>query len=192
MFTKFYRSVTLVSVVSLLTALFAVAPVFAAGTTGNGSGAQPTAAPTPGINRATAGAPMQGWFTLGPQSEHWYKFDYHYDINDKDHDPTNAMVVVKMDVPGCISFEVQTRNRMDFPFDDDGNLLGPIGNGTPEVNHNPNSADANADGNVVYPASLLWVGSQRASEHFYVIVKNKKADSTCRYTISISGPDVTF
>ena len=135
---------------------------------------------------------MAGPVTLPPKAVQWYKFTYHYDSNDKDHDPTNAVVELKMNVPGCVAFEVQTRNRLDFPFDSDGNYIGPLGNGTPEVAHKPNDDNANDDGNLVYPARLIWVGSQRASEHFYVIVKNKTTDSTCNYTLSISGPDVSF
>lgn len=193
MFTKLYRSMAVVSLVSLLTTMLAVAPVAAQGTTtADATATAPVASPAPGADRNTAGAPLAGAVTLAPKAIQWYKFTYRYDIYDKDHDPTNAVVELKMDVPGCVAFEVQTRNRLDFPFDDDGNYIGPLGNGTPEVAHNPNADNANDDGNIVYPARLIWVGSQRASEHFYVIVKNKTTDSTCHYTLSISGPDVSF
>ncbi len=193
MFTKLYRGISAVSLVSLLTALLAVAPVAAAATTTGTTTSTPQAAmPMPGIDRNTAGGPLAGPITLAPKAVQWYKFTYHYDINDKDHDPTNVVVELKMNVPGCVAFEVQTRNRLDFPFDKDGKYIGPIGNGTPEVAHNPNDDNANDDGNIVFPSRLLWVGSQRASEHFYVIVKNKTTDSTCNYTLSISGPDVSF
>jgi len=184
MFAKIYRSMAVVSLVSLLTAMLTVAPVAAAGTT--------TGSPSPGTERNTAGGPLAGSVTLGPQATQWYKFDYHFDIYDKDHDPTDATVELKMDVPGCLAFQVTTRNRLDFPFDSDGNWVGPIGNGTPEVAHNPNADNANGDGNLVYPARLIWVGSQRASEHFYVIVINKTTNSTCHYTLSIRGSNVSF
>jgi len=120
-----------VSLVSLLIAMLTIAPVAAAGTT--------TSSLSPGTDRNTAGGPLAGPVTLGPQAAQWYKFDYHYDIYDKDHDPTDATVELKMDVPGCATFQVTTRNRLDFPFDKDGNWVGPIGNGTPEVAHNPNA-----------------------------------------------------
>jgi hypothetical protein len=193
MFTKFYRSVAMMSTVSLLTAMLVVSPVAAQGAaTGSVAGAQQAAAPTPGTSRETAGGPLAGALALGPKATHWYKFTYHYDNSDLSNEPTNAVVELKMDIPGCVAFQVQNRRRLDFPFDNDGNALGPVGTGTPEVAHNPNDTNANGDGNLIYPARLLWVGSQRASDHFYVIVTNKTTNSTCHYTLSISGPDVSF
>lgn len=185
MFTKFYRTVSAFSLGALLTTLLAVAPVA-------GQGTQPTVNPTPGTNQAQAGAPLSGPITLEPKTSHWYKFTYHYDNSDPDNEPSKMEVKLKMDVTGCVAFQVQTQRLLDHPYDKDGEPLGPVGNGTPQVKHDPNDDAANGDGNFVYPAWLIWAGGQRASDHFYVIVSNRTPNSTCHYTLSIQGADVSF
>ena len=39
--------------------------------------------------------------------------------------------------------------------------------------------------------TLVWVGGATASDTYYVVVKNN-TDTAANYTISVSGPDVSF
>jgi len=133
----------------------------------------------PGSNRETAGPPFAQPLTLEPGQTDWYRFRYVFD-EDVDSEPGNAVVTLKMSWPGCATFEVTTSGRLNFPYDDNGDWVGPIGHGTPFN-----------DGENTNPSSLIWVGSGRFSESHFVIVKQRGPES-CTYTLTITGSPVVF
>jgi hypothetical protein len=178
MLNQLYRLTTLGVLASLLVAMLAVAPVAAQDQPTVAAQEQASVA-TPGTDRATAGPNFPGPVQLNPGETHWYKFRYVFD-EDLDDEPGNAVVSLKMDQVGCATFEVTTSGRLNFPFDDEGEWVGPIGRGTPFSN-----------GETTNPANLVWVGGGRFSETHFVIVK-QRGNSPCSYTLSITGSPVVF
>jgi hypothetical protein len=147
-----------------------------------GQAADETAAATPscpGTSQATAGPNFPGQVTVYPGTSQWYKFRYVFD-EDVDDEPGNAVVSLKMSQAGCAAFDVTTSGRLKFPFDDDGDPLGPIGRGTPFDN-----------GVTTDQSTLLWVGGGHFSETHYVIVR-ARGNTPCNYTLSITGSPVVF
>lgn len=188
MFTKLYKPITVAVITTLVLALL-VGPVLAAD--------------QPANNRDTAGAPMGETVMIEPGATHWYKFNYHYDNSKKDNEPTEALVVLKMNVPDALSFSIETPANLALPKEDkDGHLRGPIGVGAPlslkihdhdatatQIENDKKNADEHA---MLQDWSLLiWSGKTRASETFYVIVKNNR-DFAVSYKLTITGPDVTL
>jgi hypothetical protein len=165
-----YKLTTLGVFAGLLFALLAVAPVAAQ---------EQAAAATPGVDRETAGPNFAGAVEIGPGERHWYRFRYVFD-EEIDSEPGNAIVSLEMDRAGCASFEVTTSGRLNFPFDDEGEMLGPVGRGT-----------AFNTGDDTIPSHLIWVGSAEFSESYFVIVRSH-GDSPCSYTLSITGSPVVF
>lgn len=177
---------------------------------GPGMAQDPCGQFTFGTSRETAGGPFGGWVQIAPQTTTWYKFKYYYsprndDSDDEDNngdnddnEPTNAVVHLRMNVPNCVSFEIQTPERLDHPDryaegnkdDDDAQtpLRGPVGRGTPFATNNH---DDDSDEMVRDPSHLVWVGSAAATDTYYVIVRNR-TNAACTYTLSITGPDVAF
>ena len=133
----------------------------------------------PGTSRATAGPNLPGQVTVYPGTSQWYKFRYVFD-EDVDDDPGNAVVKLQMSQPGCAAFDVTTSGRLNFPTDDDGDPVGPIGRGTPFNN-----------GVTTDQSTLLWVGGGAFSETHYVIVR-ARGNTPCVYTLSITGSPVVF
>jgi hypothetical protein len=138
----------------------------------------------PALDWQNAGAPSDGWVTLIPGGNHWYKFKYAWDPDDEE--AANAIVEMRMEPANCAAFDVQTQGRLDFPFDDNGEFVGPIGRGTPFTKHLSGEDAVFRDF-----ARLIWVGSAEASEAYYVIVI-PRSEGACRYQLSISGPTVSF
>ncbi|RIK39589.1 MAG: hypothetical protein DCC55_17585 [Chloroflexi bacterium] len=165
-----YRILTASLLAVLLITMFAVAPV---------AGQTETVGPMPGTDRETAGPNFTQPVKLSPGDRHWYRFRYVFD-EEVDSEPGNAVVSLKMDRVGCASFEVTTSGRLNFPFDDEGEWVGPVGRGTPF-----NTGDD------TIPSHLIWVGSGRFSETHFVIVRHH-GDSPCTYTLSITGSPVVF
>ena len=133
----------------------------------------------PGTNRETAGPPFANPITTDPGQTDWYRFRYVFD-EERDSEPGNAVVTLKMSEPGCATFEVTTSGRLNFPFDDNGDWVGPIGRGTPFN-----------DGDKTFPSTLVWVGGGRFSETHFVIVK-QRGPNPCTYTLTITGSPVVF
>jgi hypothetical protein len=191
-----YRQFPVIStavLVSLLATLLLIMPVFAQDSTGNmgdgaatmqDSGDDGQLVFTPATDWRGAGAPTDGWVTLTPGVNQWYKFKYAW--NPDDGDAFNAVVELRMDPINCAVFDVQTQGRLDFPFDDDGEFVGPIGRGTPIAKHVSGEDELVRDN-----TRLIWVGSAEASEGYYVIVK-PRTEGACQYQISITGPTVGF
>jgi hypothetical protein len=158
----------------LLVLLAAVTPVAAQ---------DQTAAAAPGTSRETAGPNFPEAVQLNPGETQWYKFRYTFDEN-LDNETQTAAVALKMDTIGCATFDVTTSGRLNFPFDADGDLVGPVGQGTP-------FSTGGDDPQEIDPSQLDWVGSSPASETYFVIVKHH-GDSPCMYKLSITGSPVSF
>jgi len=207
---KLSKSLLTTLLTSLLLAGLAL-PVFAqSGSTDNqGSGqsqsqsdcsvfansAGPNQPGTLGSGPDTAFAPTNCTVRIGPDQTHWYRFRYGRPLDDDEDaegpvsiQPTDAIVTLKMNNPGCISFEIQTPGRLlaqQNPDADDDVRDNPIGAGSPIF-------IINSDGdNDTDPGTLLWRGGSSVSETFYVVVKNDR-DAVCTYRLSVTGPTVSF
>jgi hypothetical protein len=188
MFTKLYKLLAGAAITAMILAMAAV-PAFAAD--------------QPATSRDAAGAPMSGVVGIGPGATQWYKFNYHYDNSKKDNEPTEALVVLKMSVPGAVSFSIETPASLALPKEDkDGHLRGPVGAGAPMSlkihNHDGTEASIaadkqNADEHEMLQnwTMLIWSGKTKVSETFYVVVKNNRSFAVS-YNLTIAGPDVTF
>jgi hypothetical protein len=144
--------------------------------------------PCPGTGIRTAGPPQDVQLGIAPGSTHWYKFRYVYN-EDLDDEPRNAIVRLNTNQPGCLAFDVQTRGRLEQPFDDEGDPLGPVGRGTP-FTYEVDGEDGD-DERVVDRTQLNWVGSSTATENYYVIVRNR-SDQLCSYDLSITGRSALY
>ena len=173
MFKRFHKRTVAAICAGLLMVLAAVTPVAAQD--------QPAVA-TPGMSRETAGPNFPGAVQLNPGETHWYKFRYTFDEN-LDDEAQTAAVTLKMDTPGCATFDVTTSGRLNFPFDGSGDLIGPVGKGTP--------FSTGGDDPTTDSSQLDWVGSSPATETYFVIVKHH-GDSPCTYKLSIAGSPVSF
>jgi hypothetical protein len=188
MCTKLYKPMAVAAITTLVLALVAV-PVFAAD--------------QPATSREAAGAPLGGTVLIEPGATHWYKFNYHYDNSQKDNEPSEALVVLKMNVPGALSFAIETPANLALPKEDkDGHLRGPVGVGAPMSlkihNHDGTAAQIqldkqNADEHdrLQNWSMLLWSGKTKVSETFYVLVKNNR-NGPVAYQLTITGADVSF
>lgn len=210
--TKLSKSLTTTLLASLLVAGLAL-PVFAqSGSTDNqGSGqnqeqspnncsvfansAGPTQPGTLGSSPDFAFAPTTCTVGIGPGQSHWYRFRYGRPLDDDEDaegpvsiQPTDAIVTLKMNNPGCISFEMQTPGRLlaqQNPDADDDVRDNPIGAGSPIFIIN-SDGDNDSD-----PGTLLWRGGSSVSETFFIVVKNDR-DAACTYRLSVTGPTVSF
>lgn len=206
MSTQFYRSIAIAICNTILFAALVVAPVAA------------ETAPQPATNRESAGAPLANSVPIEPGVVHWYKFKYSYDSS-SNKEPSEALVLLKMNAADCISFDVETPGTLAAPaVDKDGKKREPIGRGAPLTKKVADFDPANAaesaedaedtnengqideDENPYYDKehgivenaqTLVWVGSARAKETFYVVVKNNST-AACGYKLAISGPTVSF
>ncbi len=134
--------------------------------------------PCPGNEPETAGPPYAEAVESFPGVWHWYRF--RYQANPNRDEQANAVVMLKMERAGCVVFDVTTTGRLRTPFDEDGDPIGPVGQGTPFD-----------DGNRRDERTLLWVGSSNFSESYFVVVRNR-ADTPCTYTLTIDGEPVVY
>jgi hypothetical protein len=204
MFTKHTKSIALAVVTGLMPLVMTATPVFAATSTGQTTN---MAAQTmqPGMNAATASGPINGWVQIAPHSAQWFKFKYSYDNSkknkdDEDNAPTQALVKLTMKDPGSVSFKIWDAGRLQNPQYDNTDIhhrhgmVEPVGVGTPMFEYETHHRDANGARetvDVTNPDVLVWQGSQRATDTFYIVVKNK-TDAPASYSLSVSGPDVSY
>jgi hypothetical protein len=143
-----------------------------------------------GTGTDNAGAPLDCWVALNAHQSHWYQFRYGYNP-DRDDTPNQATVKLSMDMPGCISFEVWTPERLRESQNGvtvDDKPVGPVGAGTPVYAAIVRDSTSNKNQD---PSKLIWVGSQASATTFYVVVRNHR-DAACTYQLSISGFSVSF
>lgn len=133
-----------------------------------------------GSGPSYAVAPTVGWATVAPGESHWYTF--HYDYSSGDDDPAEqAIALLEMANPGGVTFEVQTMDRLGpHVFGDD--IPGPLGVGSQLFRGMDDDGDAVLDAH-----KLVWAGSARASERYFVIVEGAGA-----YRLTVSGDTVYF
>ena len=199
-----FRSITRALGTAFVVSSMLITPVFA------------ETSPQPSTNRDNAGAPLAGAVTSEPGSTHWYRFKYSYDSSSS-KEPSEAVVLLKMNTADCVGFDVETPGTL-AASPQDSKQHEPIGRGSPLTKKEADFDQANADetakdaedtnengqidkdenpyydkehGIVENAQSLIWVGSARAKETFYVVVKNKSS-AACGYRLTISGPTVSF
>jgi hypothetical protein len=160
------------------------------------------AAPATGMT--AAGAPLPGWVTIEPGMAQWYRFKYSYDNSDKDNEPFQAIVELRKAAPANVIFEVWTPGRLNAPLRDpkltreeQGALREPVGMGTPmyldTVWHyeGPSGMQHRHYVDVFDATHLTWAGSARATDAYYIVVKNKGSEPAS-YQLTISGPTISF
>jgi len=139
--------------------------------------------PCPGTEPETAGPPFAQPVQSFPGLWHWYRFRYVANNDDDSDENPNVIVSLKMERPGCVTFDVTTTGRLRFPFDEEGDPIGPVGRGTP--------FSTGGDDDQTNPSNLVWVGSAAFSESYFVVVRNR-TNSPCSYTLSITGAPVVY
>jgi hypothetical protein len=159
----------------------------------------------PGMSASTASAPIAGWLQIAPHSSQWFRFKYHYantaeHHHDEDNPPTQAVIKLMMQSPGSVNFEVWTPDRLrNLQYDQSdthhrNGKLEPVGMGTPMFAGETHHRDADGTRDTIQetnPDVLIWAGSERASDTFYVVVKNT-TDAAASYALTVSGPDVSY
>jgi hypothetical protein len=197
MITKVYTSIAMI-IVSSLTPILLAAPIMAAPSADPAQAESASVQAQPATSVGQASGPISALVQIPARGSQWFKFKYHYDNSDKDNEPTQAVITLGTETPGAVGFEVWTLGRMRSPQQDDedhdNDKVTPVGTGTPRTIDTVRGRDD--DGNidetrVLDPQTLVWAGSQEASDTFYVLVKNT-SDAPVNYTISISGPDVSY
>jgi hypothetical protein len=183
-----FLSVTLTVMMVLL---LVVTPVLAA----------EAAAPATGM--AAAAGPLPGWVKVEPGATQWYRFKYSYDNSKNDNTPEQALVELRTAAPANVIFEVWTPGRLTAPLKDptethqEGTFREPVGMGTPvfleSVRHWEGPAQyRHADYTDVYDMThLVWAGSAKATDTYYIVVKNKGVEPAS-YQLTITGPTVSF
>lgn len=205
MFVQFYRPITIALGAAFLLTAMVLTPVVA------------ETMPLPATNREGADAPLANTVTIEPGVVHWYKFKYSYDSS-SNNEPSEATVLLKMNAAECVGFDVETPGTLAAPAVKDGKKREPIGRGSPltkkvadfdpanaadsaedaedtnengQIDEDENPYNDKEHGIVKNEQTLVWVGSARAKETFYVVVKNNST-AACGYRLSISGPTVSF
>lgn len=196
MFRKLHHTVGLAVITALAPVMLAATPDTAQAQIRTET--QPTVAvavPAPTYSFGAAAGPVAGWLQIDAKSNNWFKFKYDYDNSDSDNQATQALVQLKMETPGCVTFEVWTPGRLRDPQHDSSDKdsrndrVTPVGRGTPV---NQGSVQGDREHRDVFDAlTLTWSGSAKASDTYYILVKNKTT-AACNYSLSISGPDVSF
>jgi hypothetical protein len=139
--------------------------------------------PCPGTEPETAGPPFAQPVQSFPGLWHWYRFRYVANNAEESDERPNVVVSLKMERPGCVVFDVTTTGRLRFPFDAEGDPIGPVGRGTP--------FSTGGDDDQTNPANLVWVGSAEFTESYFVVVRNR-TNTPCTYTLSITGAPVIY
>jgi hypothetical protein len=159
------------------------------------------AAPATGMTEAAG--PLPGWVTVAPGATQWYRFKYSYDNSDKDNVPAQAIVEMRLAQPGKVTFEVWTPGRLNAPLRDpdkkheEGTFREPVGLGTPRFIESVRHWEGprlhrHTDYTDVYDMThLIWAGSAKASDTYYIVVKNKGAEPAS-YQLTVSGPTVSY
>lgn len=197
MFTKQTKPVALAIVTGLISLLITAAPVLASTGQTNNLASQST---QPGMSASSASAPISGWLQIAPHSSQWFKFKYSYDDTAKDNTPAQALVKLVMQNPGSVSFDVWTPDRLQNPEFATGDthhrnpMYVPAGVGSPQFLDETHHRDSDGSLDIMdqtNPDVLIWSGSQRATDTFYVQVINK-TDAPANYELMVNGPTVTY
>ena len=201
MLLKFYKLIAAATLALLVLAQVVTAPISAQG--------------QPATGREGASGPLAGSVTIAPGAVQWYQFKYKYDNSKSSNEGTPATVLLKASAADCVGFAIETPGTLATPA---GEKHYPLGIGSPltkkmpdadptnEAKNADDAEDTNDNGQIDKEENpynqqehgvvkneqvLVWVGGGRATETFYVVVKNS-SKATCAYTLSISGPTVSF
>jgi len=184
---KFTRFSTLF--VAVLVAVLVVTPALAA---------TPSA---PATGQTEASGPLPGWVDVAPGVTQWYRFKYTYAGDPSEDEAELAVVELQMAAPAGVTFEVWTPGRLNAPLPDPsldeqkGMVREPVGVGTPrfmeEAYHWEGTPRHKDYETVCDMTDLVWAGSAEATDTYYIVVKNKGAE-TASYQLSITGPTISF
>lgn len=149
-----------------------------------------------GSTRQDARWPVPGYVQIEPKQTHWYRFRYNPQIDTTDSDtgndqPAETTIQMRSSVPGCVNFDVQTRERMNVQqslsdSELDPSLRGPVGRGSPAFRNTDDQGNVKED-----TSNLIWVGRSGATDNYYVIVRNDSTNA-CSYLLTIKGTGVSF
>ncbi|MFN8443041.1 MAG: hypothetical protein U0175_19855 [Caldilineaceae bacterium] len=149
-----------------------------------------------GSTRQDARWPVPGYVQIEPKQTQWYRFRYNPQIDTTDSDtgndqPAETTIQMRSSVPGCVNFDVQTRERMNVQqslsdSELDPSLRGPVGRGSPAFRNTDDQGNTKED-----TSNLIWVGRSGAADNYYVIVHNDSTN-TCSYLLTIKGTGVSF
>jgi len=198
MFTKLRTSVAMAVISAITPAVMAATPVLAAPYTTPMQAENASAQAAPATSVSQAAGPLSGTIEIPAHGSQWFKFKYSYDNSDADNEPTQAVVELQSTTVGAMDFEVWTLGRMSNPQQDDENhdndAVKPVGVGTPLLIDTVEQRDNDGymEETEIYDYQILsWAGSQKATDTFYILVKNT-SDAPVSYTLAVSGPDVSY
>lgn len=124
-----------------------------------------------GPESAISAASTTGTLAAGETRWHTFKYDYDHSSNKP---AKQATVQVKMDEKESVSFEIWTPAQVKSWAQ--GDKVYELGAGSVF-----NDVDT----------TLIWVGSAKASDRYYVLVENQ-TDSPANYSLEISGTTVSY
>ena len=129
---------------------------------------------------------------LASGESRWYSFDYTYDNSDDSDKAADVTVLVKGNTEDALSFEIwNPQSVQHWINEDDTDDWNAVGAGSKLSNDL--GFDNNEQESLINPYSneLVWVGSSRASDTYYVIVTNDTGQSQ-DFQISITGSSISF
>jgi hypothetical protein len=129
---------------------------------------------------------------LAAGESRWYSFEYAYTNSDDSDVPADVTVFVKGNTEDALSFEVWNPQTVQHWINaDDSNDWNAVGAGSKLSNDI--AFDNNEQESLInpYKNELIWVGSSRASDTYYVVVTND-TDQSQSYLLSITGSTISF
>lgn len=132
---------------------------------------------------------------LAAGESRWYSFKYVYDNSDDSDDsgePADVTVFVRGNTEDALSFEVWNPQTVEHWINgDDTNDWNAVGAGSKlsnDITFDNNEQESLSN---PYASELIWVGSSRASDTYYVLITNN-TDQSQSYLLSITGSTISF
>jgi hypothetical protein len=120
---------------------------------------------------------------LDPGETRWYTFEYDYDNSDDAGLPEEALVMLQMLAGDDFEFEVWTPAEVQHWINGtDDDQWDAVGVGSKLSGDTGETADEH---------TLIWAGSNAASDTYYIIVENH-GEQPGEYSLTISGPTISF
>jgi hypothetical protein len=129
---------------------------------------------------------------LATGESRWYSFDYSYDNSDDADKAADVTVLVKGGTEDVLSFEIWNPQSVQrWINEDDTDDWSAVGAGSKLSNDLGFDNNEQESLSNPYKNELVWVGSSRASDTYYVIITNESAQSQ-DFQISITGSSISF
>jgi hypothetical protein len=129
---------------------------------------------------------------LATGESRWYSFDYTYDNSDDADIAADVTVLVKGDTEDSLSFEIwNPQSVQHWINEDDTDDWSAVGAGSKLSNDLGFDNNEQESLSNPYKNELVWVGSSRASDTYYVIITND-TDRSQDFQISITGSSISF